>query len=101
MVAPAGATPWPHRTTGRGSSPRAKIAGTSPPGPLRCGSTTCSTNPAATAASNAFPPASSSAITAWLASQCVEDTMPYVPRSVGRVVNVMRPPPDNVVPTDA
>ena len=43
----------------------AKMAGTSPPGPLRCGSTTCRTNPAATAASKALPPRSSTAIADW------------------------------------
>ena len=39
-------------------------SGRSPPGPFMCGSTTCSANPAATAASNAFPPRSSTAIPA-------------------------------------
>src|SRR6476620_11476401 len=52
-----------------------------------CGSTTCSANPAATAASNAFPPRSSTAIPAADASQCVEATIPNVPDSSGRVVN--------------
>ena len=58
-----GATPWPHRASG---SPRStdKTAGTSPPGPFRCGSTTWSTKPVATAASNAFPPRSSTDIPA-------------------------------------
>ena len=55
-----------------------------------CGSTTCSANPAATAASNAFPPRSSTAIPAALASQCVEATIPKVPDSSGRVVNCIR-----------
>src|SRR6266511_1096440 len=59
----------------------------SPPGPLRWGSTTCSVKPAATAASKALPPRSRTAIPAALASQCVEATMPNVPRSSGRVVN--------------
>ena len=54
-----------------------------------CGSTTCSANPAATAASNAFPPRSSTAIPAALASQCVEATIPKVPDSSGRVVNAI------------
>src|SRR3954447_21126698 len=69
------------------------MAGTSPPGPFRCGSTTWSTNPAATAASKAFPPRSSIAIPAAEASQCVEATMPKVPRSSGRVVkrSIARP----------
>src|SRR5437879_7655505 len=61
----------------------------SPPGPFRCGSTTCSVNPAATAASNALPPRSSTAMPAALASQCVEATIPNDPRSSGRVVNVL------------
>lgn len=64
------------------------IAGTSPPGPLRWGSTTCSTSPAATAASNALPPRSSTDMPAPEASQCVEATMPNVPRSSGRVVKL-------------
>ena len=63
------------------------MTGTSPPGPFMCGSTTCSTRPAATAASNAFPSCSSTAIPAAEASQCVEATMPKVPASSGRVVN--------------
>src|SRR4051794_36722306 len=54
-----------------------------------CGSTTCSANPAATAASNALPPRSSTAMPADDASQCVEATMPNVPLSSGRVVNAI------------
>src|SRR5215510_10440747 len=64
------------------------MMGTSPPGPFRCGSTTCSTKPAATAASNAFPPFSSTAIPAAEASQWVDATMPNVPASCGRVVKL-------------
>ena len=52
-----------------------------------CGSTTCSASPAATAASNALPPRSSTAIPAADANQCVEATIPKVPLSCGRVVN--------------
>ena len=63
------------------------MTGTSPPGPFRCGSTTWRTSPAATAASNALPPRSSTAIPAAEASQWVEATMPNVPASSGRVVN--------------
>ena len=50
--------PAPARTARAASGPAAvaKMAGTSPPGPLRCGSTTCRTKPAATAASKALPP---------------------------------------------
>ena len=97
IVAASGAGPCPHTTTGSPRSTGHTIAGTSPPGPLRCGSTTCSTNPAATAASNALPPRSSTDIPAPDASQCVEATIPNVPRSSGRVVNVIpsgpaRPP---------
>ena len=87
IVAAAGATPWAQSTTGRPSDAGQKIAGRSPPGPLRCGSTTCSVNPAATAASNALPPRSSTAMPAAEASQCVEATAPKLPRSSGRVVN--------------
>ncbi len=52
-----------------------------------CGSTTWSTKPAATAASKALPPFSSTAMPTWLAIQCVDDTTPKVPRISGRVVN--------------
>ena len=61
-VAAAGTTPCPQSTRGVGSDAVTNTAGTSPPGPHRCGSTTCSTKPAATAASNAFPPRASTAI---------------------------------------
>src|SRR3954451_241050 len=64
------------------------MTGTSPPGPLRCGSTTWSANPVATAASNALPPRSSTDIPTPEASQCVEATIPNVPRSSGRVVKL-------------
>ena len=63
------------------------MTGTSPPGPFRCGSTTWSTKPAATAASKALPPFSSTDMPAADASQCVDATMPNVPASCGRVVN--------------
>ena len=82
------AAPAPARRR-RAARPSRQISiGTSPPGPLRCGSTTCSAKPAATAASNALPPRSSTAIPAADASQCVEATMPKVPLSSGRVVNI-------------
>ena len=83
IVAAAGATPCPQSTSGSPRSADQKTAGTSPPGPLRCGSTTCRVNPAATAASKALPPRSSTDIPAAEASQCVEATMPKVPRSSG------------------
>src|SRR5690349_18561370 len=89
MVAAAGAGPCAQSTVAGVPGP-AKISGRSPPGPLRCGSTTCSVKPAATAASNALPPASSRAMPAADASQCVDDTMPKEPRSSGRVVNTIR-----------
>src|SRR3954466_15123358 len=63
------------------------IAGRSPPGPFRCGSTTCKAKPAAAAAANALPPRSSTAMPAADASQCVDATIPNVPRNSGRVVN--------------
>jgi len=46
-------------------------------------------NPAATAASNAFPPRSSTDIPTAVASQCVEATIPNVPANSGRVVNAI------------
>ena len=63
------------------------MTGTSPPGPLRCGSTTCSVNAVATAASKALPPFSSIAMPTAVAIQCVEATTPKVPSISGRVVN--------------
>src|SRR3954466_6901699 len=60
------------------------MSGRASPGPLRGGSTTCRAKPTATAASNALPPCSSSAIPAAVANQCVEATMPKVPASCGR-----------------
>src|SRR5918997_4102882 len=89
MLAAAGATPCPQTTNGSPREALHAITGRSPPGPLRCGSTTWSTNPAATAASNALPPRSSTAMPAPDASQCVEATIPKVPESSGRVVNPM------------
>ena len=83
MVAPAGAGPWPQSTRGAGSSAVAMMAGTSPPGPLRCGSTTCRTNPAATAASNALPPSSRMRMADCDAIQCVDETIPNVPSGSG------------------
>src|SRR5207245_2349715 len=85
--AACGAGPCAHRTSGSPRDAGQRIAGRSPPGPFRCGSTTCNVKPAATAASNALPPCSSTAIPAADASQCVDATMPKVPRSSGRVVN--------------
>ena len=63
------------------------MTGTSPPGPLRCGSTTCSVKAVATAASNALPPFSSAAMPTAVAIQWVEVTTPKVPSISGRVVN--------------
>src|SRR6202021_4311321 len=86
MVAPAGAGPWPQITSGlplRGSN---RITGPSPPGPLRCGSTTCSVKAGAQAASNALPPFSRIDMPTAVAIQCVEATTPNVPSISGRVV---------------
>ncbi len=86
-LAAAGADPCPMSSFGASSPATFTTAVMSPPGPLRCGSTTCSTNAAATAASKALPPRSSTAWPVPDASQWVEALMPNVPRSVGRVVN--------------
>src|SRR5215208_1594516 len=56
MLAAAGAGPWPPITSVSALSALWKMIGTSPPGPLRWGSTTWRANPAATAASKALPP---------------------------------------------
>src|SRR6202050_2164138 len=64
------------------------MTGTSPPGPLRCGSTTCSVNAVATAASNALPPRSRIPMPTAVAIQWVEVTTPNVPSISGRVVKV-------------
>ena len=88
-VAAAGAGPCPHSTRGVGSAAVATRAGRSPPGPFRCGSTTCRTNPPATAASKALPPSSSIRCADCDASQWVDETIPKVPFRVGRVVNVI------------
>jgi hypothetical protein len=63
------------------------MIGTSPPGPLRCGSTTCSVKAVATAASKALPPFSNVAMPTAVAIQWVEATTPNVPSISGRVVN--------------
>ena len=63
------------------------MTGTSPPGPFRCGSTTCSVKAVATAASKALPPFSNIAMPTAVAIQCVEVTTPKVPSISGRVVN--------------
>src|SRR5881409_4106622 len=87
MLAPAGAGPWPQITSVRERLTSCTITGTSPPGPLRCGSTTCKVNAVATAASKALPPFSSVAIPTAVAIQWVEVTTPNVPSISGRVVN--------------
>src|SRR3984885_13599870 len=89
MVAPAGATPWPQITSVLPRRASWRMTGTSPPGPLRCGSTTCSVNAAATAASKALPPFSSIAMPTAVAIQWVVVTTPNVPSISGRVVNVL------------
>src|SRR6202022_3790474 len=87
MVAPAGAGPWPQITSVRPRLTSWTMIGTSPPGPFRCGSTTCSVNAAATPASKALPPFSSVAIPTAVAIQWVDVTTPKVPSISGRVVN--------------
>src|SRR5215468_5395392 len=86
MVATAGAGPWPQITSGRPLRTSNRIAGTSPPGPLRCGSTTWSVNAVAQAASKALPPLSSVAMPTAVAIQWVDVTTPNVPSISGRVV---------------
>src|SRR5712664_2691783 len=81
MVAPDGAGPWPQITSVRPRLVSWTMIGTSPPGPFRCGSTTCSVNAVATPASKALPPFSRVAI------QWVEVTTPKVPSISGLVVN--------------
>src|ERR1700688_3629124 len=54
------------------------MAGMSPAGPERCGSTICSAMPVATAASKALPPRSRIDMPTAEASQCVELTAPKV-----------------------
>ena len=63
------------------------MTGTSPPGPFRCGSTTCRVKAVATAASKALPPFSSTLMPTAVAIQWVEATTPKVPSISGRVVN--------------
>src|SRR5258705_4608575 len=88
MVAPAGAGPWPQITSTLSFPLRlsCRITGTSPPGPLRCGSTTCSVKAVATAASKALPPRSRIPMPTAVAIQWVEATTPNVPSISGRVV---------------
>ena len=63
------------------------ITGTSPPGPHRCGSTTCSVKAVAMPASKALPPRSRMPMPTAVPIQCVEATTPNVPSISGRVVN--------------
>src|SRR6267142_5232451 len=87
MVAPDGAGPWPQITSVRPRPVSWTMIGTSPPGPFRCGSTTCSVNAVATPASNALPPFSKMLIPTAVAIQWVEVTTPKVPSISGLVVN--------------
>src|SRR6267154_3016995 len=87
MVAPDGAGPWPQITAVRPRLISWTMIGTSPPGPFKCGSTTCSVKAVATAASKALPPFSKVAIPTAVAIQCVEVTTPNVPSISGLVVN--------------
>ena len=63
------------------------MAGNSPAGPFKCGSTICKVKPIATAASKALPPFSKTPKPTELAIQCVELTIPKVPEISGLVVN--------------
>src|SRR5262245_20842476 len=87
MVAWAGAGPWPQITLGAALPASQIITGTSPPGPHRCGSTTCRVNATATPASKALPPRSSTPMPTAVPIQCVDATTPKVPSISGRVVN--------------
>src|SRR3546814_11373283 len=84
MVALAGAGPWPQITSTRSFALLYRIAGRSPPGPFRCGSTICSAKPVATAASKALPPRSRMDLPTAEAIQWVEVTTPKVPVVSGR-----------------
>src|SRR6185295_4830507 len=86
MVAPAGAGPWPQITLGDVLPASQIITGTSPPGPHRCGSTTCRVKAIATPASKALPPRSSTPMPTAVPIQCVDATTPNVPSISGRVV---------------
>src|SRR3979409_970824 len=87
MVAREGAGPWPQITSVRPLLVSWTMIGTSPPGPFKCGSTTCRVNAVATPASNALPPFSKVAIPTAVAIQWVEVTTPKVPSISGLVVN--------------
>src|SRR5690554_1404547 len=87
--ASAGAGPWPEITRMFLSFSLQRMMGTSPPAPFRCGSTTCRTKPAATAASKALPPRSRTLIAVCEASQWVEEATPKVPVISGRVVKLL------------
>src|ERR1700710_2373036 len=87
MVAREGAGPWPQITSVRPRLVSCTMIGTSPPGPFKCGSTTCSVNAVATPASNALPPFSKIPMPTAVAIQWVEVTTPNVPSISGLVVN--------------
>src|SRR3981081_2037619 len=73
MVAFAGAGPWPQMTSVRPRLVSCTMIGTSPPGPHRCGSTTCSVKAVATPASIALPPRSSTPMPTAVPIQCDDD----------------------------
>src|SRR3982075_1354957 len=87
MVAFAGAGPWPQITSVTARLVSCTMIGTSPPGPFRCGSTTCSVKAVATPESKALPPFSRIPIPTAVAIQWVEVTTPNVPSISGLVVN--------------
>ena len=85
-------SPPPGPAPGRRSPPSCRgrtskiMAGTSPPGPHKCGSTTCNVKDVAMAASKALPPRWRTPMPTAEPIQCVEVTTPKVPSICGRVV---------------
>src|ERR1700690_3092324 len=86
MGAPDGPGPWPQIHWVQPRLTSCTMIGTSPPGPFRCGSTTCKVKAAAHAASKALPPFSNVAMPTAVPIQWVEVTTPKVPSISGRVV---------------
>src|SRR6201996_4587392 len=87
MVAPAGAGPWPQITSVRPRLTSCTMIGTSPPGPFRCGSTSCRVKAGGTPGRKALPPFARIPTPTAVAIQFVEVTTPNVPSISGRVVN--------------
>src|ERR1700694_5563720 len=87
MVAREGAGPWPQITSVRPRLVSWTMIGTLPPGPFKCGSTTCSVKAVATAESHALRPFSKMLMPTAVAIQWVDVTTPNVPSISGLVVN--------------